>query len=229
MPRKREDRSKGCSQCGQPHERCWAHNRAGNPCGLGKKPGLNVCGLHGGNTPVAKEAARKRLQRKAADDASRAFGLPVEIDPHSALLEELHRTAGAVAWLGEIVGGLNDNQITWGEKRWKTGGDDHGQTYEAGPNIWYELWMLERKHLTDVARECAKAGIEERRIRLAEDQGRLVAGVIQRILAGMLAALVSRLDDLEAARSLVESVWSDLVREIVPNELRAIAAGTEVA
>jgi len=216
-----------CRHCGQPHAKCRAHNRQGNPCGKGPLPGQRVCELHGGKSPQALEAADRRLAERTAITALENFGLPVAIDPHSALLQELHRTAGAVEWLGAIVADLDLKEIGWGKVREKVGGEDHGNTYEAGKNVWVGLWQGERKHLVDVASACARAGIEERRVRLAEEQGRMLAGVISRILTGMFNALVDALGEHAAARVVLESAWPQLVGEIVPAELRAVAVSAE--
>ena len=171
-----------CPRCGQPHTRCAAHNNRGGPCGRPPAKGQHVCLKHGAGTAAAKAAAQVRLQQRAAQKALETFGLPVVIDPHTALLDELHRTAGAVAWLGAIVADLDQDDVTWGRTRDKTGGEDRGTTYEARPNAWVQLWQTERRHLIDVAKACVNAGIEERRVRLAEDAGRVLASVISAVL-----------------------------------------------
>jgi hypothetical protein len=51
--------------------------------------------------------------------------------------------------------------------------------------VWVKLLAEERKHLQDVVRDCIRAGIEERRVRIAEDQGKLIATVIRGILADL--------------------------------------------
>lgn len=145
--------------------------------------------------------------------ALESFGVPIVVDPTTALLTELHRTAGAVEWLGAIVGDLDRDNVTWGLTKIKTGGDDGGVTEESRPNIWYELWARERKHLVEVAKACVVAGIEERRIALAEAQGRLLAGVVSRIL-----------DRLQ-----LTSEQRQLVAVVVPEEFRAIESKGEVA
>lgn len=73
----------------------------------------------------------------------------------------------------------------WGTTRRKVGGDDWGVTQEAGPSVWLTLYMRERDHLVKVCTQAIKAGIEERRVRLAEQQGALVAGVIRLILGDL--------------------------------------------
>jgi hypothetical protein len=206
------DDPKTCNRCGQPHAQCTAHNRSGNPCGQKPQPGQRVCHLHGGRSPQAIAAADERLKQRELEHAVETFGLPVEIDHHTALLQELHRTAGAVAWLGTIVAGLEQGDVVWGRTRVKTGGDDAGTTYEAATNAWVLEWQKERRHLVAVAAACAKAGIEERRQALAESQGQLLARVVQVVLAGL---------DLTVEQQA-------LVPVVVPAAFREIAAGGAV-
>ena len=197
-----------CRKCPHEHTRCTAHNRAGNPCGMRPQPGLTVCHLHGGKTRAAQAAGRRRVELAKAQAT---FGLPRDVAPDVALLEEVHRTAGHVAWLGQQVAELDPTQATWThvEDRHKTGGDDWGDTttHRAQPSIWYELYQRERKHLIDVCKAALAAGVEERRVRLAESQGELLAGAIKKILADL------HLTD-EQQR---------LVPTIVPRHLKAVA------
>lgn len=197
---------KPCSKCGSPHTKCTAHTRAGKPCGQRPMAGQRVCRMHGGTAPQALAAAQARTQERKAILAVESFGLPREIDPHSALLEELHRTAGAVEWLGAIVADLRRNQVAWGQTRHKTGGEDHGTTLEAKPNAFVLLWQGERKNLVAVAKTCIEVGIEERRVRLAEDAGRQLAGLVRAVLDRL------NLTDDQRALSLV----------VVPEEFRRL-------
>lgn len=196
-----------CTRCGHTHDRCTAHTSAGNPCKKSPRVGQDVCANHGGNAPQAIAAAARRQQDRAALLAVETFGLPVQVDPHTALLEELHRTAGAVAWLGAIVADLDRENITWGLTREKIGGEDRGTTKEAGTNAWVQLWQTERRHLVDVAKACVNAGIEERRVRLAEDAGRTLAGVVR--------AVLERLELTTEQRALVPVVVPEELRRVV--------------
>ena len=200
-----------CTTCGQPHVRCTAHTKSGKPCGQPPMTGQRVCRKHGGKAPQNLAAAERRIQERAALLALESFGVPVVVDPHTALLQELHRTAGAVAWLGAIVADLDRESIGWGrsEEVKKTSGEFPGTdtTSAAKPNVWYEMWTRERKHLVEVAKACHNAGIEDRRIRVVEAQAQLLAGTITRVL--------DRLGLTDSQRELVATV--------VPEELRATA------
>lgn len=230
---------------------CGAKNKKAEPCGLSPAEGATRCGRHGGNSPQAKKAAERRVAeaqaQKELERGVRTLGLPVDIDPGKALLDEIHWTAGHVAWLREKVqeldtvktltrgtedrttwtkdgdsefhegsdesGNPNAHSLVWGqtEYRDKTGGEDAGQTVveQAGINIWYQLYFKERDHLAKICALALKAGIEERKVKLAESQGALVADVIRRILAAL---------NLSPAQQA-------LVPEIVPQQLRLLAEG----
>ena len=69
------------------------------------------------------------------------------------------------------------------------------------------MWVDAQDRLARYATAALRAGVEERRVRLAEDQGALVAQVIRRIL--------DRLDLSE---------WqAEMVGSVVPEELRALS------
>ena len=80
-------------------------------------------------------------------------------------------------------------------------------TKEASTNIWIQLWNQERDRLARVSLEAVKVGIEQRRVKLAEDQGALVAAVVRRVLDRL------NLTPEQAA----------LIPTIVPEELRALS------
>lgn len=138
------------------------------------KDGFTVCPKHGADAPQVIAARDRRVAEREAIAALEVFGVPIVVDPHTALLQELHRTAGAVAWAGAVVQSLEKDDLVWGVTKEKTGGDDHGTTRESKPNAWYVIWVQERKHLVEVSKACVSAGIEERRVRLEERDARMV-------------------------------------------------------
>lgn len=196
---------------------CGAKKRDGSPCGAPPIKGGKRCVRHGGKAPQVKAAADRRLAHAAAqkqmETAVRTLGLPIDVDPGKALLDEIHWTAGHVAWLREKVQELEAEQLVWGKEKHEDGVGPQGivdvTTEKAGPSVWYELYLKERDHLAKVCALALRAGIEERKVKLAESQGALVADVIRRILAAL---------GLTPEQQL-------LVPQIVPQELRALAAG----
>jgi hypothetical protein len=113
--------------------------------------------------------------------AVQTYGSPIASDPITALLEELARTAGAVAWLELMVRDLAPEQ--------------------AAASAWVELYRQERRHLVDVAGVAVRSGIAERQVRIHEQQGALVAALILRLLD--LPELELRDDQRRLARAFV--------------------------
>lgn len=208
---------KPCGKCGQPHARCNAHRKSdGEPCTQRPMHGQRVCKVHGGMAGQNRAAAARRIERAEAEAAVVTLGLPVDVSPSDALLEEVRWTAGHVQWLRAKVQELRDEQagtLVWGVTRVvdKQSSENPGTdtTESAGPSIWYELYDRERKHLVTVCTAALRAGVEERRVRLAEAQGEQVAGAIRAILADL--GLTS---DQQA-----------MVSEVVPRHLRLLAGG----
>ena len=152
-----------CERCGETHVRCSAHTKTGRPCGQPPMAGQTVCRKHGGKAPQNLAAAEQRLLFRRAVLEVETLGLPREVDPHTALLEELHRTAGAVQWLGAVVADLELGHV-------------------AGDSVWVRLYADERDRLVKVAKTCVDVGIEERRVRLAESAGAQLAAVVRAVL-----------------------------------------------
>jgi len=199
--------------------RCWGYaKKTGNQCGQAAMPGQNVCRLHGGAAPQSRRAAAQRLAEEKARKLVQTYGRKIETTATDALLDEVQWTAGHVAWLRERVqeiessalahGADREHPLVWGITKEKEGGDDRGITSEAAPNIWLKIYQQERAHLVIVCAHAIKAGIEERRVQLAEQQGELVARAIRAILGDLM------LTPEQQAR----------VPEIVPRHLRALAS-----
>ena len=199
--------------------RCDAHKKDGQRCQKKAMLGQRVCGSHGGRSKRAKEAGLRRVQEEHARIATERFGLPQDISPSEALLEEVKWTAGHVRYLRSKVQELDEDMLTFGVDTVKS--DDQGKTeriLRSKVDVWYELYLRERKHLVEVSKAAVLAGVEQRRVELAEQQGQIVAGVVRRILDGML-------QELTLAGYDVQAQWDSLTREIVPREFRALELG----
>lgn len=186
-----------CERCGQPHPRCSAHNQAGKPCGQFPRTGATVCKRHGGHAPQVVAAAERRRKVAAAEQAADTYGLPRDVPADVALVEEMHRAAGHVSWLGALIAGLDVDGLTqWGESGRQA-------------SVWLDLYHRERKQLHLVAKDIVGLKLAEREVQVAEQQGAMLAAVIGRVLDSL---------DLTAEQRA-------LVGEVVPRELRAVVAG----
>jgi hypothetical protein len=158
---------------------CDRENQRGGPCPNDAVPGDSRCGFHGGREESRFARKRRTLAKRHAEGyVERKFGDPRWIDPGYALLEEVARSAGHVAFLEKRVNELEESQLVWNEvmDAWETknGGGPTGdytmrrQEARAEISKWWELYERERKHLATVSAAALKAGVEERRLRLAE-------------------------------------------------------------
>ena len=178
------------------HEQCGGAKRSGGLCaqtaGWGTShPGVGRCKLHGGSTPSHERSATRELARREC----LSFGLKVEIDPASALIEEVWRTQaqvefyeGLVAELPihpepdektEVKGGKDDGKVEWKRGRAGIYGRDYHvsgiPTGDAKPHVLVVLYNEERKHLAAVTTAALKAGVAAARVQLEREQAKLIA------------------------------------------------------
>jgi len=168
--------------------------------------GLNVCAKHGGGAKHARTAAARRvaeieLRAEAAQDLTR-LGVRLEVTPIEALEAMLWEAAGTVAVLRQMVAELPlaAQQFADPERGVESRDGIYGRTYhqsgvptgEAKPHVLVGMYNDERDRLANIAAVCAKLGLDDRRVRLAEVQTeRLLAGVTRAIAeVGLDAAQV---------------------------------------
>jgi hypothetical protein len=196
----------GCEYEGRTHPGCVAHVKATNPeraerrgfpCRNRPMAGQEVCHAHGGRSPQARRAASERAGRVKAREAVAAFGLSRDVSPTEALLEEVRWSAGHVEWLRNRIADFDESP--------------RALTLDPEGKAILDVYGQERDRLVRIAKTTLDAGVEERRVQLAESQGALVAGAIRRILVRL---------NLTAEQEA-------LVGVVVPSELRALAGGGE--
>ena len=213
-------------------QRCTAKAKStGVQCARYAIEGASTCRVHGSGSRKAKAAAARRVEEaKAAREAEKAvttLGLSKDVSPSEALLEEVRWTAGHVDWLRDRVRDLEHDELVWGKTKEKSGSLDPDRlpaaevTESAAPSVWYDLYERERKHLVAVCTAALRAGVEERRVALAESQGALVGQAFGRILDGMYDALIAA-----GMASDLRDAWAAATKLIVPRELRALASRT---
>lgn len=169
--------------------------------------------MHGAGTRGTRQrghaevkAARMDAEAEAQRMVARAG---VDADPIEHLLESLHRASALVEVYGRLVADLdNAGEVAlreqpgrvrgWAQREWVIGPDDkaHQQvdmdplmvatsdkTVQLHPFVREYHDALERR--AKMAKLCADVGVEERRTRLAEAQGALIAKVVDGILSDL--------------------------------------------
>lgn len=178
------------------NELCGGKSKAsGKPCknvaGFGTDHlGFGNCKWHFGNSQAGiVHATKLALQTQQVQ-----YGAPINIDPHQALLDEVHRAAGHVAWLEAKVRALNDNELSESTIGGKV------------PNFWIRWYTDERQRLLVAAATCIKAGVAERQVQVAEEQGRILAVSIRRILDQLGLSAEQQRAAPEVVRKVLTSV-----------------------
>lgn len=92
-----------CERCGQPHDRCAAHNRRGGPCGEWPKTGQRVCHLHGGGKPAAIANGERREQERQAEQMLAKLWNP-DATPITDSVGEMQRLAGSMRHSVDVLG-----------------------------------------------------------------------------------------------------------------------------
>ncbi|WP_068325020.1 hypothetical protein [Janibacter terrae] len=180
-------------------------------CKRNAAPGQEVCAIHGAKSPQALQAAAKREQEAQARADAHRFAARTDIHPADALLELVHYQAGIVTYWRARVEDVTDDDLVWGVTKHEDGFGAEGpidkKTREAGPHVAYRLLTEAQDKLAAYAAAALKAGIDERRVRIAESQGAAIAGAIRAIL-----------DALNLTPEQAE-----LVPQVVPAQLRLLA------
>src|SRR6476620_4494173 len=131
-----------------PDDTCNARKRngegyCGRAAGWGTDHlGVGRCKHHGGNMPNHRKQAQTELAKQGVE----AFGLPINVEPHQALTDELNRTAGIIAFYELQIQSLPEVEALHGPTG--TAGVDAESGLEhhptSQPNIWVKLHKEER-------------------------------------------------------------------------------------
>jgi hypothetical protein len=163
---------------------CGAKRRRGGPCtkpaGWGTDhQGIGQCKLHGGSTPNANKNAAVKI--------AQSMGEAIDIQPHEALLACVQITAGEVAYCTLRIQELKTEEYTghpeaYIEESWGDGGKQVTKQLPVQLNIWIVARRDAMDRLARYAKMALDAGVEERRVRLAEGMAAQLAPVLDAIM-----------------------------------------------
>lgn len=125
--------------------------------------------------------------------AAKRYGAERDINPYIALLEEVRRTAGHVAWLG-----------------WKVESAPTDDELLQSHLPWLKLYQQERQHLVKVTTEAVRLGLEERVVRMEERKAELMA-----------RAFIAALEELNLPAEYMERAPAVLRRQLLAIEAQA--------
>lgn len=195
------DPNNPCKKCGQAHltslgkPSCHGHiynSDPPRPCHkvpFGKDHG-KLCKAHGGTSPALLEATKKRRAFAAIRNELDSLGGTIEVDPAEAMITCVRESAWNVAFLRKLVEPLKgggEGPVVFeddGEPRI----DHEGLTQVTStsmridPHILVKMYNEERDRLMRYSKLCADAGVEERKVRIAEAQGEWLVNTIDRVL-----------------------------------------------
>lgn len=180
-----------CGGTTETGKRCQRNAGAGT-----EHKGYGTCSFHGGNTPSLVAVAARYMGADITDKMTVAYGYgaPLDLTPQEALLQEVRRTGGHVAWLAEQIGFWDMNTT---------------ETINATRQQWLELYHKEREMLVKVAKAAVDAGVEERKVKIAEQQGAMMLQAFNQVFDALGLNVAQR----------------RLVPKVVPQILRGMTGG----
>lgn len=177
---------------------CTGHSKSGAPCKRPATAGAVVCAAHGARAPqvMAKAAIRAEVMRWSLQDVADDPGQVV-----LRLLTQARRRADMYGLELERIAGLHETlQDALVGDSLITGAD--GRVHKAGEYVraMVELEAQERDRAANLGFKCLAAGIEERRTRLAEREGAMVAEVFRAVFQNPELGLTA--EQVSTARKL---------------------------
>lgn len=159
-----------CPKCNEVHDRCAGHRKSdGRPCRNHHRPGLEVCGTHGGKSPRAVAVTERFLAEQEAV-ASLAH---VQVVPIADPLTELGEVAAEFRAMQRHMA----NEVAQLES-WT--GPNH-----LGEEVFNVRVTMLRQLMADVSRlltDWVRLGFDERLVALHERHAALVADVVRATL-----------------------------------------------
>jgi hypothetical protein len=160
----------------------------------------------------------------AAKQEAAIMGVPLDVSPHEALLQCIRITAGEVAYCNMQIQELNsvDEVVEHPlEVTEQIGGEGGGftQTKMHTPqlNIWVRTRQLALERLAKFSKMALDAGVNERRVQIAEGMAQMLAPVLKAIFDDLQLSAAQK----KKAPGILRQHLLELEREtqLVPEEV----------
>lgn len=183
--------------------RCTARSkRSGQRCRKLAVRGATVCATHGGSAPQVRAAAARRVARDdalaaASSELARLGGGWVDVDPLEGLMRLYQEAEWNVAVYRAALTDLDvavemDGAIAIPEQVVEF--EKGGTHVPAAFHILVEGYNRERDRAAKYAKQCLDAGVDERRLQVAEGDaqrfGRAFAATLDRLAEKLTPALL---------------------------------------
>jgi len=163
--------------CGEEKRRHNGGGRCVRPAGWQTNHlGVGRCSTHGGGS--------KHENTKGAWILAHEIARALNVSPWEALLGEVRRTAGMVAWLdAKVAEAPNDDSLL--DMTRPSTDRETGESIPGGYGRWVEMRDKQRQHLARVSKMALDAGVAQQMVTQFALQGEAVAQLMLRVLVGL--------------------------------------------
>lgn len=212
--------------------RCGAKSKStGERCRRAAILGGTVCPMHGGRAPAVKAAAARRVARERLEGEVGVLLEEFELEAEQAhpvelLLDAVRRAAAMARLWGELVAQLRYPDGV-NLKTWTPAVSDPERGALTGPNHLGDgavhVTVKEYREALKLAGHLSKlaldAGVDERRVRMAEETGRELVAVLRTVEALVVARASAVLSgrDLEDLQADMPALMRQAIEQVVPS------------
>lgn len=194
--------------------RCKAMaKRTGVQCEHRAMLGQEVCRVHGGKSPRAMAAAKRRLAVEEVRREAARLGGSLEVHPLDVLLDSVGEAAANVAVLRSAIADLGvhvgEDGIAVPERVIEF--EKGGTHVAAREHILVAMYNAERERQNKWSKMCLDAGVDERKVRLKEEQGQVLGKALDAAVTSAAYVDAVQAGDLSGARAALRV---ELAREI---------------
>jgi hypothetical protein len=178
--------------------------------------------MHGGAAKQVRAAGRRNVALAAIKEQLTSLGGSIDVDPAEAMLAMVREAAWNVAYLRELVSALRGG-VDDAEGQYVLNADGVAELHpsyvgaqiavrlapddwRADPHVLVKMYNDERDRLVKFAKLCRDAGVQERQVQIAEEQGRWLATVLDLVL--------DQLNLTEAQRDRLPAIMGRVVAEL---------------